>query len=115
MSIQLYILKRNFEVQKAERYLKERRIPYQTVDLKKHRLGRRELELFCRVRGPLSLVNTDSEEVKSHPIAYSPDAGRVLDYLIERPDFLKTPILRDGQRVMIGFQEEELARWLEKG
>ena len=43
MSIQLYVYKRNFDVQKAERYFKERKIAYQAVDLKKHRLGRRVL------------------------------------------------------------------------
>lgn len=115
MSIQLYVYKRNFEVQKAERFLKERRVPFQTVDLKKHRLGRRELELFSRASGAMALVNTEDEAVKSHPIAYSPDAGRVLDYLAERPEFLRTPILRDGQKVMIGFQQEELSRWLSNG
>ena len=113
MSIQLYVLKRNFEVQKAERFLKERRVPYQTVDLKKHRLGRRELELFCRSGGAMALIDLTNEAVKSHPIAYSPDQGRVLDYLIERPDFLRTPILRDGQKVMIGFNQEELNRWIQ--
>lgn len=115
MTIQLYVHKRNFEVQKAERYLKERRVPFQTVDLKKHRLGRRELELFARQGGPMSLVDTAQEAVKSHPIAYCADAGRILDYLMERPDFLRTPILRDGQKVMIGFDEEKLAGWVSAG
>ena len=48
MSVQIYVYKRNFDVQKAERFFKERRIACQTVDLKKHRLGRREIELFAR-------------------------------------------------------------------
>ena len=34
MNIQIYCLKRNFDVQKAERFFKERRVPYQLVDLK---------------------------------------------------------------------------------
>ncbi len=110
--IQLYVYKRNFEVQKAERWLKERRLPYQTVDLKKHRLGRRELELFARAAGHMALVDREQEAVKSHPIAYTPDAGRMLDYLSERPDFLRTPILRDGQKVMVGFDEKTLAGWM---
>ena len=99
-------------VQKTERFLKERRQPYQLVDLKRHRLGRRELELFARGQGVMALVDTRSEAVMSHPIAYSNDFDRVIDYLLERPDFLVCPILRDGQKVMIGFQEEELGRWL---
>lgn len=48
MNIQIYAAKKNPDVLKAERFFKERRIPYQTMDLKKHKLGRKELELFVR-------------------------------------------------------------------
>jgi len=112
MNIQVYVYKRHFDVQRAERFLKERRIPFQTVDLKKHRLGMRELELFARPAGPMALVDTQQENVKSHPVAYTNDAGRILEYLLERPDFLRTPLIRDGQRTMIGFDEAKLLGWL---
>lgn len=112
MSIQIYVYKRNFDVQKAERLFKERRVAFQTVDLKKHRLGKREIELFARAKGPMALINKEMEAVKSHPIAYTDDATRVIDYLIERPDFMISPIIRDGQKVMIGFDEKELLSWV---
>ena len=51
MNIQIYAAKKNPDVLKAERFFKERRIPYQMMDLKKHKLGRRELELFARAAG----------------------------------------------------------------
>ena len=51
MSLQLYSLKKNFAVQKAERFFKERRAQMQAVDLKKHKLGLRELQLFARAAG----------------------------------------------------------------
>ena len=41
--IQLYAGK-GFDTQKAERYFKERRIPYQRVDVLRFGMGRRELE-----------------------------------------------------------------------
>ena len=112
MNIQVYIYKRHFDVQRAERFFKERRIPFQTVDLRKHRLGMRELELFARAAGAMALVDAQQEAVKSHPIAYTDDAGRILGYLLERPDFLKTPLIRDGQRTLIGFDEARLLSWL---
>ncbi len=110
MSIQLYVYKRSFDVQKAERYLKERRIAYQAVDLKKHRLGRRELELFAKGRGARAILNLEDEAVRSHPIAYAPDEQTVLDYLMENPQFLISPIIRDGQKVLIGYDEAELKK-----
>ena len=38
--IQLYISKKNFDAQKAERFFKERRVQVQVMDLKKHQAGR---------------------------------------------------------------------------
>ena len=105
MSIQLYVYKRNFDVQKAERYFKERKIPYQAVDLKKCRLGRRELELFARGRGVRGIINMEDEAVRSHPIAYAPNEQIMLDYLMENPQFLISPIIRNGQKVVVGFEE----------
>lgn len=108
MSIQLYLYKKNFEVQKAERYLKERKITYQMVDLKKHRLGRREIELFAQAKGVKSIINFEDEKVKSHPIAHTFDSGAMIDYLLEKPEFLISPIIRMGQKILIGFNEEDL-------
>ena len=60
----------------------------------------------------MALVDTQQEAVKSHPVAYTSDAGRILEYLLERPDFLRTPLIRYGQRTMIGFDEAKLLSWL---
>ena len=51
MNIQIYVNKKNPDVLKAERFFKERRIPYQMMDLKKHKLGKKELDLFVRAAG----------------------------------------------------------------
>ncbi|MGI6695413.1 MAG: arsenate reductase family protein [Christensenellales bacterium] len=110
MNIQIYWHKRNFDTQKAERYLKERRVPFQMVDLKKHRLGKREAELFLKAAGGLrEALDMDSEAVKSHPIAYTNDREHILGYLVEQPTLLKTPIIRDGNTVIIGFDEAQLS------
>lgn len=109
MSIQVYWHKRDFATQKAERFLKERRVGYQSVDLKKHRLGRREAELILRAAGSLrDAIDMEREAVKSHPIAYTNDREHFLDYLIQTPSLLKTPIIREGNTVIIGFDEVRL-------
>ena len=51
MNIQIYVTKKNPAVLKAERFFKERHVPYQLVDLHKHRLGARELALFAKAAG----------------------------------------------------------------
>jgi arsenate reductase len=112
MSILLYFHKRNFEVQKAERYLKERRIAFQAVNLARHKLGRREVEIFARAAGSArNLLDLDDAKVKSHPAAYTNDMNHVIDYILEEPRLLHSPILRKGNQVAVGFDEATLNRW----
>lgn len=109
MSIQIYALKKNFAVQKAERFFKERRAQYQLVDLKKHKLGLRELQLFARAAGDVcALVDRDNVNAMSHPVAHTDIEAVVLDYLLENPAFMRTPIVRNGQKVVIG---EDQTAW----
>ena len=114
MNIQIYTYKRNFDVQKAERFFKERRIPYQLVDLKKHALGGRELALFARKFGAQALVDR-SPEALSHPIAHTDDPAYILDCLRENPKFLKTPLVRNGEQVTLGVDEAAWNLWVQKG
>ena len=59
MNIQIYCGKKNFDAQKAERWFKERRIPIQALDLKKHRLGDREIQLMISSIGMENLIDRD--------------------------------------------------------
>ena len=115
MNIQIYALKRNFDTQKAERYFKERRIPYQLLDLKKHKLGQRELSLFARRLGAENLVDRQSPDALSHPVAHTVDAAYILECLAENPRFLRTPIVRNGEQVTLGADEKTWEEWLKKG
>ena len=84
MSLQIYALKKNFAVQKAERFFKERRVQAQFVDLKKHRLGLRELQLFARAAGGArNLVDRDNINALSHPVAHTDNEDVILEYLME--------------------------------
>ena len=112
MNIQIYCLKRNFDVQKAERFFKERRVPYQVVDLKKHQLGGKELALFARKAGAAAALLDSSPEVKSHPVAYTDDETYILDAIREHPQFLRTPIVRNGDQITVGADEEKWNQWL---
>lgn len=112
MSIQLYFNKRNFDVQKAERFLKERRMAFQSISLAKHKLGQREVELFARgAGGARNLLDLADIKVKSHPAAYTNDKNNILTYILENPSLLRSPILRRGNDILIGFDEEGLTRW----
>lgn len=111
MNIQIYAAKKNFDVQKAERYFKERRIPFQSLDLKKHRLGEREIRLMLNAAGMENLLDREDKRVKEHPACYYDRAELLIPAIQENPWLLKTPIVRNGNQITIGFRPEIWDLW----
>ena len=62
-NIMLYALKRDFDVQKAERFFKERGIKVQAVDMKKHPPGLRELKLFAQRAGLQNIIDKQGKVI----------------------------------------------------
>lgn len=114
MNLQLYAVKKNFDQQKAERFFKERRIPLQVMDMKKHKLGRRELELFLRALGAEQLLDREDKRVKEHPACYYNQESLILDAILENPWLMRSPILRNGQQITVGYCPEVWTAWIEK-
>ncbi len=111
MNIQIYAGKKNFDTQKAERYFKERRIPFQSVDLKKHRLGEREIRLMIDAAGIENILDRDDKRVREHPACYYDRAEMLIPAVQENPWLLKTPVVRNGSRITIGYQPEIWEKW----
>ena len=111
MSIQIYSGKKNFDTQKAERYFKERRIPFQSMDLKKHPLGEREVRLMLDGIGMEKLIDREDKKVKEHPACYYDRAELLIPAIRENPWLLKTPIVRNGNKVTCGYQPEIWDKW----
>ena len=111
MNIQIYAHKRDFEVQKAERYFKERRIPYQFVDLNKHMMGIRELESVSRQVGIKNMIVLSDKDWQSHYISQLSDPAAALEALKDHPKMLKTPIVRNGKLATVGFCPDIWAQW----
>jgi len=111
MNIQIYAGKKNFDTQKAERYFKERRIPFQAMDLKKHPLGEREIRLMLQQIGMENLLDRENQKVREHPACYYNQAELLIPALQEAPWLLKTPIVRNGNRMTVGYQPEIWEQW----
>lgn len=111
MNIQIYASGRNFDVQKAERYFKERRIPFQMLDLKKHRLGEREIRLMIFSFGITNLLDRSSRKVCEHPASTLDREEYLIPALQEAPWLLKTPIVRNGNQMTQGYCPEIWASW----
>lgn len=116
MNIQIYAAKKNPDVLKAERFFKERRIPYQMMDLKKHKLGRRELELFARAAGGAqALVDRSGQKALERPVAHMSSDSLILDALMDDSSALVSPIVRNGSKATVGAQEAVWKEWAAQG
>ena len=114
MNIQIYAGKKNFDTQKAERFFKERRIPVQVLDISpkgKHRLGERELQLFARAGGVSPLIDREDRKVKEHPACYYDRAELLIPAIQEAPWLMKTPLVRNGNQVTLGYQPDIWETW----
>lgn len=112
MNIQLYVSKKNFDVQKTERFFKERRITVQVLDLKKHRLGEREVQTLSRAGGLSALIDREDKRVKEHPACYYDRDSLLMEAVLENPWLLRAPIVRSGNQVTVGYQPETWTAWL---
>ena len=113
MNIQMYISKKNFDVQKAERFFKERRITVQVMDLKKHKLGEREVQVMAKAGGLQSIIDRDDKKVKEHPACYYNQDSLLVAAILETPWLLKSPIVRNGSKITVGADEAVWKTWLE--
>ena len=115
MNIQIYAGKKNFDTQKAERYFKERRIPFQSLDLKKHRLGEREIRLMIDTIGMENLIDRTDKKVKEHPACYYDRAEMLIPAIQEAPWLLKVPIVRNGNKLTSVYRPEVWEQWEQGG
>ena len=111
MNIQIYCGKKNFDVQKAERYFRERRIAYQLLDLKKHKLGEREVRLMVSAVGMEQILDRDNPKVRENPACYFDRAEMLVAAIQEEPWLLRTPVVRNGNRITVGYRPEVWSQW----
>lgn len=64
MNIQIFGTKKCNDTKKAERFFKERRIPYQFIDLKEKSLSKGELQSVKKAIGLENLINKNSKDYK---------------------------------------------------
>ena len=114
-NIQMYVSRKNFDQQKADRFFKERRVTVQVMDLKKHKLGERELQLFLRALGPEGLLDREDKKVREHPVCFTDQTDYILSEIQENPWLLPSPILRCGSRLTAGYCPQEWQKWIAEG
>lgn len=112
MNIQIFGKSKCFDTKKAERYFKERRIKYQYVDLLRYGLSGKEFDAVLRgVGGADNLIDWDSKSETITLLRYTDDVRGKEDHIFEDPSLMRTPIVRNGKQVTVGFCPDVWAKW----
>ena len=109
MNIQIFGKSKCFDTKKAERYFKERRVKFQSVDVVKYGMSPGELKSVVNAVGLDALID------EKHPdaallqyLAYDADK---LEKLLENPKLLRTPIVRSGKQATVGYCPDVWKDW----
>jgi arsenate reductase (glutaredoxin) len=112
MNIQIFGTRKCQETRKAERYFKERRIPFQFIDLNERGLSKGELGSLKSSVGLQSLIDTGGKEYERRNLKYL--THDVEEELLNHPLLFKTPIVRNGAKATVGYAPDQWAEWAGK-
>ena len=112
MNIQIFGKSKCFDTKKAERYFKERRIKYQMVDLIRYGLSGKEFDAVLRgVGGVDNLIDWEGKSPEITLMKYMDDACAKEDKIFDNPGLMRTPIVRNGKQVTVGYCPEVWEKW----
>jgi len=112
LNIQIFGKSKCFDTKKAERYFKERRIKYQMVDLIRYGLSGKEFDAVLRgIGGVDNLIDWNGKSQEITVMKYMEDS-RAKEYkLFDDPSLMRTPIVRNGKFVTVGYCPEVWESW----
>ena len=112
MNIQIFGKSKSFDTKKAERYYKERRIAFQSIDLLRFGLSGKEFDSVLRAVGGIdNLIDWDSKDPDILILRYTEDSRAKEDKVFDRPELMKAPIVRNGKQATVGYAPEVWETW----
>jgi arsenate reductase len=111
MNIQVFGKKKCFETKKAERYFKERRIKFQSIDLLDKGLSKGEFESVAKAIGLKNLIDDTHPLYKEKNLDRIGTPSIIQEILLEYPALIKTPVVRNGRQATTGFVPDIWKTW----
>ena len=114
MNIQIFGKSKCFETKKAERWFKERRIKYQSIDMKRYGLSGKEFDAVLRAVGGVDkLVDWDCKHPDLDLLRYLGSETAKEDKVYENQDLIRLPVVRNGKKATVGYDPETWKQWEE--
>lgn len=112
MNIQIFGKSKCFDTKKAERWFKERRIKYQSIDLVRFGMSGKEFDSVLRAVGGVDeLIDWNGRSQEIVNMKYMDDKTAKEDKIFDDPALMRTPIVRNGKQATVGYCPEIWAEW----
>ena len=111
MNIQIFGNKKSFDTKKAQRYFKERRIPYQAIDLLRYGMSRGELTSVKNAVGLDTMLNPKAKDEETLALIQHLTPSQRFDKLLENQQVLAEPIVRNGKKATVGYCPDVWGAW----
>ena len=112
MNIQSFGTKKCNETKKAERFFKERGIKFQFIDMKEKGMSKGEFTSVAQANGGLeNMINWECKDKDMLAlIKYIANEDK-LEKVLENPQVIKTPVVRNGKQSTLGYQPDIWKDW----
>ena len=112
MPVQIFGTKKCNDTKKAERFFKERGIKYQFIDMKEKGMSKGEFTSVAQANGGIeNMINQNCKDkdllALIKYIAQEDKLGKIL----ENPQVIKTPVVRNGKQSTLGYMPEVWKEW----
>ncbi|KUO59317.1 ArsC family transcriptional regulator [bacterium BRH_c32] len=109
MNIQIFGTVKCFDTKKTERFFKERKIPYHFRNLAEKGISPGELDSIKRVYTVEDLIDTEGKRYRERNLKFM--THDIETELLNDPLLFKTPIVRNGKEVTLGYQPDIWKKW----
>ena len=111
ISIQIFGTAKCQETRKAQRFFKERGIPFQMIDLRERGYSRGELNSVLASVGGMDVLLDQNGKSYCDVRYLLPEA--VFEKVLENPLYLRTPVVRSRGRATVGYDPETWKQWIQ--
>lgn len=110
MNIQIFGRSKCFDTKKAERYFKERKIKFQSIDLPRYGMSAGEFTSVLSAIGSVEEL-LDEKAKDAALVKYLAHDEDKKQKLLGNPSLIKTPVVRSGKKATVGYCPEIWETW----
>ena len=112
MNIQIFGTKKCNDTKKAERFFKERGIKLQFIGMKEKGMSKGEFNSVAQANGRLeNMINWEGKDKDLLALIKCIEEEDKLEKVLENPQVIKTPVVRNGKQSTLGYQPDIWKTW----